>query len=251
MRPVHTSKLLAGTASTFLLAGAAAALLRYAVMGRRSQFFGPSVFRGAGKRRSVALTFDDGPSPGSLILARYLLEHGVAATFFLCGENVARHPEIAGELARMGFELGNHGYSHRRLPPRMGRQLNLRSAEAIYREFAQAQRAIQTHTGRSPTLLRAPYGLRWFGLRSAFRRLALLGVHWTVIGHDWAWSAGRVAEQVLHHVRPGAIVCLHDGRETRVDPDILVTLEAVRLILPELKRRGYEFETVSALLDRP
>ena len=51
---------------------------------RSSQFFGPSVYRGPGHRRSIALTFDDGPSEGTLPLLEYLAKEQVTCTFFQC-----------------------------------------------------------------------------------------------------------------------------------------------------------------------
>jgi peptidoglycan/xylan/chitin deacetylase (PgdA/CDA1 family) len=71
---------------------------------------------------------------------------------------------------------------------------------------------------------------------------------WSVIGRDWKLPAADIAEGVLSRVRPGDIVCLHDGRGTLKDPDISPTLEAVRRIVPALLERGYHFETVSQLL---
>ncbi len=217
-------------------------------VGRRSQLFGRSIFHGGTRRRVLALTFDDGPSPATTELARYLADEGVCATFFVCGENVLRHPEIVRALAAEGHELGNHTFSHRRLCPRLGWRLNLLSPGTVLQEVERAQKAIELVTGLRPRLFRAPYGLRWFGLRRAQRRHGLLGVLWTVIGHDWEWGAERVAAHVLRHVSAGGIVCLHDGRDTRVHPDVQVTLATVRMLVPELKRRGYRFVTVSQLL---
>ena len=235
----------------FSLAGSVAcgaAASTYGVHGRSAQLFGPSVCCGDSGRRSVALTFDDGPSPGSVGIAEYLALQGVPATFFQCGANVLRHPEIARELVAAGHEIGNHTFSHARLCPRLGWQPNLLSAEAIYQEFARAQEAIVQATGAVPHLLRAPYGLKWLGMGAAQRRLGLLGVMWSVIGHDWEWDPAQVAAHVLAGISAGAIVCLHDGRDTRVDPDVSVTLLALRRIVPELKAQGYSFETVSRLL---
>ena len=158
------------------------ALAAAAVHDLGSRLFGPSVACGPGRRRTIALTFDDGPSPGSLEIAEYLAEQGVRATFFQCGENVVRHPRIARAIAWAGHEIGNHTFSHRRLRPRLGWQLNLLSKDQVYEEFARAQTVIMSETGAVPTLLRAPYGLRWRGMREAQRRLELLGVMWTVIG---------------------------------------------------------------------
>ena len=222
--------------------GALAAVALYAVKAPASQVFGRSVYRGAGRRRSIALTFDDGPSPGTRELLAYLEEEGVRATFFQCGANVARHPELALDVQRAGHEIGNHTWSHPRLCPRLGWQPSVLSRQEVFAEFARTQGLLEG-MGIQPRLLRAPYGLRWFGLRAVQRRLGLLGVMWTVIGRDWELDAQAIAALVLRKAAPGGIVCLHDGRDTRAEPDIRQTLAAVRLIVPELKRRGYGFET--------
>ena len=229
----------------FSLAGAA---LVYGVKGARSQMFGPSVFRGPGLRRSIAFTFDDGPSPSSPILARYLAEERVRATFFQCGVNVLRYPEIARSLAVAGHEIGNHSLTHRRLCPRLGWKTNVLGARTVYEEFAEAQQIITEHTGSAPRVMRAPYGMRWRGMARACRSLGLLGVHWTVIGHDWEWEGERIAEHVLRRAGPGVIVCLHDGRDTKPNPDITHTLSALRILVPALRARGYSFESVSEIL---
>jgi peptidoglycan/xylan/chitin deacetylase (PgdA/CDA1 family) len=46
----------------------------------------------------------------------------------------------------------------------------------------------------------------------------------------------------------GAILCLHDGREVRPNPDIRETVSAIARLIPALRDRGYKFETVSRLL---
>jgi peptidoglycan-N-acetylglucosamine deacetylase len=102
--------------------------------------------------------------------------------------------------------------------------------------------------GVTPSLFRAPYGLRWYGLGSAQKRLRLLGVMWTVIGHDWEWPGHRVAEYVLRRAAPGGIFCLHDGRDIQPWPDVSEMMSAVRHIVPTLQHQGYSFETVSQLL---
>src|SRR4051812_25131475 len=103
-------KVAAGSGLAAFAFGAAA----YAVRGRSSHVFGPSVYRGQGTRRSIALTFDDGPSPGSLQLLDYFAREGVKATFFQCGVNVLRHPDISRTVSEAGHEIGNHTYSHAR-----------------------------------------------------------------------------------------------------------------------------------------
>ncbi len=221
-------------------AGVAAGLMVYGVRGRSSQMFAPSVWRGCGGRKSIALTFDDGPSGATPELLACLERYGVKATFFQCGMNVRRLPQIARDVAACGHEIGNHTDSHARL--------YFRSPSFIYGEMFRAQEAIAETTGSAPVLFRAPYGARWPGLRHAQERLGLLGVMWTVIARDWVLPSERIAERLLRGARNGAIFCLHDGREVRPDPDVREMLQAVRRVIPVLRERGFRFETVSELL---
>ncbi len=223
------------------------ATILYGIHGRASQIFGRSLHRGSQQGRRIALTFDDGPSEQTPELLEYLKQEGVTATFFLVGANVRRLPHIARAVAEAGHEIGNHTDTHLRLCPRIGYKLNLQSPAAILRELTQAQQSIETATGVQSRLFRAPYGMRWFGLRGTQRRLGLTGVMWTVIGHDWEWNAGRIAEHVLANAAPGGVICLHDSRDIQPDADIREMLTALRQIVPQLKRRGYSFETVSHL----
>jgi peptidoglycan-N-acetylglucosamine deacetylase len=56
-----------------------------------------------------ALTIDDGPSPATTpALLDVLARHGARATFFLLGEEAARHPALVARIAAEGHELGNH-----------------------------------------------------------------------------------------------------------------------------------------------
>jgi peptidoglycan/xylan/chitin deacetylase (PgdA/CDA1 family) len=219
---------------------AAAGFTAWAVRGCSSAVFAPSVHHGPRGRKAMALTFDDGPSEGTPAVLEELRRHGVSATFFLCGANVRRVPGVAREVAAAGHEIGNHGDTHR--------PLYFKSREFIYQDMAHAQETIAETTGRTPRFFRAPFGARWFGLREAQRRLSLLGVMWTVLGLDWKLPPAKVAARVLGDAASGGILCLHDGRETAANPDISATLDAVRLIVPELLSQGYRLETVSGLL---
>lgn len=235
---MHQSAAMGALAGGAALCGAA--VLGYAVRGRSSQIFGRSVYRGNHMRRAVALTFDDGPSEGTGELLEILNRHGARATFFQCGANIRRLPEVARAVTRAGHEVGNHSDTHR--------PLYFRSPRTIDAEFTLAQRTIEDLVGVRARLMRAPFGARWFGFDAMQRRLGLMGVMWTVIGRDWALDAGAISARILRFVQAGAIVCLHDGRELRERPDIRPTLEAVRRLLPALAERGYEFQTVSQLL---
>src|SRR5215467_7269153 len=76
------------------LAAAGAAAVAYAVRSPKSDVFGPSVWRGPQDRPAVALTFDDGPSESTPEILELLDHHRAQATFFQCGLNIRRLPEI-------------------------------------------------------------------------------------------------------------------------------------------------------------
>ena len=212
----------------------------WAVRGRSSDLFGPSVWHGRRDRKSVALTFDDGPSESTPAVLDCLSHHQARATFFQCGSNALRLPEIARAVAENGHEIGHHSHTH----PNFA----LQRPEFIRNEFARAQQAISSTTGTEPRLMRAPYGVRWFGFREMQAGLRLTGVMWSVIGLDWKLDASAIAARILRHVEPGAIICLHDGRATRTRPDLAPLLKALPSIVSSLSENGYHLETVSQLL---
>lgn len=188
----------------------------------------------------MALTFDDGPGAGSARILRILAEYGVPATFFQCGKHVQRAPELSHWIRASGHEIGNHSHTH----PNFA----LHPPSFIEGEFRLAQQAIAEASGSAPVLMRAPYGVRWFGFRAMQERLGLTGVMWSILGCDWRLPAEAIADRVVSGARDGAIVCLHDGRAMLKDPDINSTIEAVRRIVPALLEKGYRLETVSQLL---
>jgi peptidoglycan/xylan/chitin deacetylase (PgdA/CDA1 family) len=227
------------SAATAALTCASAAWMAWAVRGRSSAVFAPSVWRGPRGRRALALTFDDGPSESTPALLDVLARHGVSATFFQCGANIERLPSIARAVHDAGHEIGNHSQTHP--------FFCFRSPQFMFDQLWRAQSVIENAAGVRPVWLRAPYGVRWPGLADAQRHLRLTGVMWTVIGYDWNLTADAVVRRVSGRISNGAIVCLHDGRELRCKPDVRTTIAAVERLIPALLDRGYQFETVSGL----
>lgn len=62
---------------------------------------------------TVALTFDDGPSPKTTpFILRELERAGARATFFLSGVRVAAHPDLAAAIVKAGHAVYGHGWEH-------------------------------------------------------------------------------------------------------------------------------------------
>ena len=228
-----------------IIAGAAitaTGLTGRGVLNRKSTLLAPSIWRGPTDRPAIALTFDDGPSESTAEILAILQQHAITATFFQCGANVLRLPHVAREVCAAGHELGNHTHTHPRLC--------FKSPRFIYGELARAQEAIEKATGVRPAVFRAPFGLRWYGLRRAQQRLGLTGVMWTAIGYDWSHPAEQVVQLFLSQAANGAIFCLHDGRRTRPKPDISSTVKALATLVPMLIDRGFHFESLAGMMRR-
>lgn len=238
MTPLWLPIALGGAGTVAAVAAAAA----WSVRGRSSAVWAPSIWRGEASRAAVALTFDDGPGESTPAVLELLALHSARATFFQIGANARRLPAVARQVSEAGHEIGNHSDTHPRLW--------LRGPAFIDGEVTRAQQTLTAIHGGAPRLFRAPYGVRWPGLGAAQRRHKLLGVMWTAIGRDWsAESPDSIAARLLAAAtaRPGAILCLHDGRELTARPDIESTLAVLRILLPALRSRGIAVETVSEL----
>ena len=214
--------------------------MAWAVRGRSSAVFGPNVWRGPAARKALALTFDDGPSESTSQLLETLARFNARATFFQCGANAERLSGIARAVSGAGHEVGNHTQTHA--------ALYLRSPGFVAEEIARGQRTLTAIHGVPPRWFRAPYGVRWFGMRAAMRQAGLTHAAWTTIARDWTMPAAGVTARCRQGAAPGAILCLHDGRELRPNPDVRVTLEAIGALLPYLRDEGYELVTLSDLL---
>ncbi|HET9183288.1 MAG TPA: polysaccharide deacetylase family protein [Candidatus Angelobacter sp.] len=216
----------------------AAGMLWHAVHDLDCKWLGAAILKGQ-ERRSIALTFDDGPSSGTVEVLKLLRQWNTPVTFFQCGKNVRALPQVTLQAVSDGHEIANHTYSHPRLL--------FKSPKFLRYELAATQEIIGEVTGRAPAWFRPPFGLRWFGLERAACELGLTTALWSVIGMDWAWPADRVVDKVASRLENGSIICLHDGRQLLPDPDISVTLEAVRQIIPRALDLGFRFETLSSL----
>ena len=188
--------------------------------------------------KKIALTFDDGPHPVKTPKILDLLEkHGVKATFFIVGENAEAYPEIVAAEGAGGHELANHSYTHTRFS-------KLTVAE-IKEEIERTDAAIKKAAGKSPKLFRPPEGAYSKDIVSIAEGMGKQTVIWTVDTMDWAKSPrDEIVENVKANVTFGSIILFHDC--TR---DGTFTLEALELLLPYLKSQGYEFVTVSELIE--
>jgi peptidoglycan/xylan/chitin deacetylase (PgdA/CDA1 family) len=161
---------------------------------------------GLGDKGHVALTFDDGPDPGSTPAFLDELDRlGWKATFFALGSMVRRYPSLAAEVVARGHEIGVHGDEHR--------SHLRRSPRSVRDDVERARDTIAEATATAPVWFRPPYGALSTGSLVAAGGLGLRTVLWTAWGRDWRAEAtpASVIADVSRDLGPGATVLLHDS----------------------------------------
>jgi peptidoglycan/xylan/chitin deacetylase (PgdA/CDA1 family) len=178
----------------------------------------------------VALTFDDGPHPeGTPAVLDALARAQARAMFFMIGEQVQRRPELAAEVAVRGHAIGLHGHRHR-LQLRLG-------AAAVESDLKAGAAAIADATGVAPVWHRPPYGIYSAAGLDAARRAGLRPLLWSRWGKDWRkfTTPQRIATRAGANLRPGDVILLHDADFYSARGSYKRTVEALELILSELK----------------
>ncbi len=203
--------------------------------------------------RAIALTFDDGPNPiYTPQILDVLAHHQAKATFFMVGENVRRYPQIVEKVRAAGHAIGNHTHNHPRLVGRSFAQVRNELSSCD-----QALCAVEKHHGSqrpvtSDLWLRPPYGAYDMTAALAARSLNQRMAIWSCSGDDWKGDRGEVvADRLRAGIQPGAIVLLHDGwvtTDTAAIQDRSGTVDALRLILPELQAQNYRCVTLPELV---
>ncbi len=216
----------------------AASVGLYLLMNARCyQLLGELVCHGAPEHKRITLTFDDAPSEhtSDAVLA-VLAEKNVKATFFMIGENMARHPQAAQRIAAAGHELGNHSYSHRRFL--------LRSQAYIAREIEDTNALIRAAGYHGPIHFRPPYGKKLLGLPWYLARHHITTVMWDSEPARHQPPTAEAITAALAQAHNGAIILLHPFCPEACRAE----REALPHIIDGLRAQGYTLTTVNELL---
>jgi peptidoglycan/xylan/chitin deacetylase (PgdA/CDA1 family) len=179
---------------------------------------------------AVALTIDDGPHPLWTPRVLALLEHyHVPATFFMIGNQVRGHEDVARSVVAAGHNVANHTYSHPTTLPKF-------SVAQMRVEIGHAQEKIHDTTGFTPKLFRSPGGSWSPPLFAQAARAGLLPIDWSADPSDWKRPGTPAITHRMLGARPGQILLCHDGGGDRSE-----TYAALQVVIPTLLGRGYTF----------
>jgi len=221
-------------ADTCSLIGLGFALAAYGTFVPDSSLWGTVTSRAAGvKDDRIALSFDDGPTPGASDRVLDLLgELGVKASFFVIGQNVVRAPRLLERMDAEGHLIGNHSFDHSHWAMWRGR-------DYWQEQVDKTDEAIEEIIGKKPAMFRPPVGIKTWYTIGAARRRGQQVVAWSVRGFDGvATTSQRIVNRVLPRCSAGDIVSLHDGIEPNAPRDPTPTLEAIKPLVIGLRQRG-------------
>lgn len=179
--------------------------------------------------KMVAFTFDDGPSYNTIKIVNTLVKYDSKATFFLVGNKIEKYAKTMDVLVKNGMDIGNHTYSHKELT-------KLRDKE-ILKEIDLTNEVIYNKTGIKPMFLRPSYG----AMNKRIKKLSTMPIIvWNIDTLDWKYhNSNKIKDKILKYVSDGDIILMHDT--------YVATLNAVEMVIPELKKQGYKIVSVSEL----
>lgn len=182
-------------------------------------------------KKTIALTFDDGPSSFTNRLLDCLEKNNAKATFFMVGKEIENFPDEVKRMESLGCELGNHTYSHA--------DLTALSKEEISSQIGTTDKLLYDLAGHGATVVRPPYGSINDTVRETVGTPMML---WSVDTLDWKTDdAQTIVDSVLSSAEDGAVILMHDIHKTSVD--------AAEIIIPKLIKDGYKLVTVHELAE--
>ena len=200
----------------------------------KSNYFITSINKG--KRRSVALTFDDGPHPDKTPgILEILKEKNVKATFFVIGKNAEKYPDLLRQIDDNGHFIANHSYSHSYL-------IAFFSKGRLSKDLARCNEIIFQAIGKTPIFFRPPFGVTNPRYKRALTENGLQSIGWSLRSLDTrAKTKYQVIDKVISNLKRGDIVLLHDH--------LSVTADALEDIIEHINTKGIEIEPLSKVIN--
>jgi peptidoglycan/xylan/chitin deacetylase (PgdA/CDA1 family) len=182
----------------------------------------------------VALTFDDGPTPGVTDhILDELQRRKLHATFFMIGRCIAAAPDLARRVLAEGHEVGNHTFTHPNLTTLPDSQVD--------EEIQKTQDIIGEVLNHRAAWFRPPFGALRPNQAGMLAKRGMGVALWSVDSGDWAQPGeAKIVGTVLAEVKPSSIIICHDLHKQ--------TADGVGPILDGLIERGFALETLSTLL---
>lgn len=200
------------------------------------------------KPKQLVITFDDGPderwTPSVLST---LKKYKVPAAFFMVGLQMEKNLPLVKQVFDAGHTIGNHTFTHH--------DMSENSDRRSYAELKLTRMLIESITGQSTILFRAPYNADadptgheeiWPMIIASRRNYLFVGE--SIDPNDWQQgvTADQIYKRVIDgvHNEDGHIILLHDAGGATREP----TITALPRIIETLQREGYQFISLEQYL---
>lgn len=193
----------------------------------------PPVVNTIPEKGTVALTFDDGPSPiyTPQILA-ILKKYNIKATFFMVGVNAEKYPEMVKAVRDAGMKIDSHSLTHPMLTKLSDAQLQ--------KEVQQPQIIIYNIVGEKPACLRYPFGASNEHVRNVIRANNINPVPMGFNSFDYNRpGTQKIIDWISKNIHSQQVFLFHDGYDKREQ-----TVAALPAIIEAIQKKGLGFSTI-------
>lgn len=188
-------------------------------------------------KRTIYLTFDDGPEIFSNQIIDLLEKYHFKATFFMLDPNIKKYPEMVKLMVQKGDAIGSHGVTH-------NKNLFYKSPASALGEMNQTRNTLKSITGVDSYLIRTPYGSVPY--LTPDERKTLFDNHylmwdWNIDSRDWDYKDDRYVTSVINqlnahaHYQGPIVILMHERRET---------LAHLPRLFDYLAKQGYECKAI-------
>lgn len=181
-------------------------------------------------KKTIAFSFDDGPSDYDFSIVESLVNSHSTATFFLVGNRINNYKKSVNREVEAGMEIGNHSYDHKY----MG---NMSKADII-NQINKTNKIFTNLTNKNMTLFRPPYG----AVKASYlTETGFPSIIWSVDTLDWqSRNKDKVYAKIMAS-KDGDIVLMHSLYKS--------TADAVAKAIPDLYKNGFQIVSVSKLFE--
>ncbi len=218
------------------------------------------VFHGDRNKRMIALTFDADMTEGMVqslkgghVQSYYdskmietLRALKTPATLFIAGMWTEVYPQEAKDLANDPlFEIASHSYAHKAFTNDCFGLPSLEDTEKI-QDLGTSQFLLQHYTGVKTKLFRFPGGCYKIEDLDLLKKAGMTAIQWDVVANDgFNPNSEAIINNVVSNTRNGSIIVMHMNGFPNEPVDYI----AVPQIINILREKGFEFVTVSTLLN--
>lgn len=176
--------------------------------------------------KSLYLTFDDGPNPGTTPeVLGILKKYNAKATFFCLGERAVQFPGLMEAIRKNGHGIGNHGFLH------------LDGWKTNKTKYIKNAERADKHT--SSRLYRPPFGRLSFAQFHALKKKYRI-VMWNVMSYDFkAPTIESCTRIVTRRTNNGSVIVFHDVEKTKN-----IMLRTLENTLMHFQEHGFQFKAI-------